>query len=110
MTDDLELKRRMAAAAAIALQETIDACREVAAETERVTGYRVVSPPAGSVLDMPARSFVAQARIYAAVADIVERWEVPGSTRTLWDLLKTNPDASEMARLFRLAGHLPADG
>jgi hypothetical protein len=110
VSSDEELRQRMAAAAAVALQEAIEECRRVGDDVERVTGYRVVSAPAGSVLDMPARSFVAQARIYAAVADIVERWEVPGSTRTLWDLLKTNPDASEMARLFRLAGHLPADG
>lgn len=91
------------------IEEVLAVLRRVDETYFAATGRHLTSPPARSVLDMPARAFVSQARIYAAVADIIERWELPASTRTLGALLKTSLDAAEIARLLGLAGHLPAD-
>ncbi len=51
MSGDDELKRRMAAAAAVQIGEVIRAAREVGEAVEQTTGYRVVSPGRPSIMD-----------------------------------------------------------
>ena len=109
MSSESELKRRMAVAVAIKIQAAVDEARRVAEEVERVTGHSVVSSPARSVLDMPCRDFVRQARLYAAVADVIDRWELPTSTRTVQSVLMVNREHAEMARLLKAAGHMRDD-
>jgi len=113
MSNDTELKRRMAALAAIALQETIDACRQVADETERVTGHRIASPERVSVTDASRADLermLAQVVAGEHALRLALGWVVPGTT--LGNMMKTMPEAAatELTAALVACGLLPADG